>query len=93
MAVAQDGDPTAEGEERVFTRASLAEYDGTVPGRPVLVAYDGSVYDVTGSYPWHGGVHWACARAGRDQSGLMENAPHGTEMLARVKRVGRLAES
>jgi predicted heme/steroid binding protein len=79
-------------DEPTFTRAALAACDGSVPGRKVLVAYDGVVYDVTGSYPWHGGRHWGCARAGRDQSGLMANAPHGREMLARVKRVGRLVD-
>jgi len=74
----------------VFTPERLAEFSGVVPGRPVLVAYAGSVYDVTGSYPWYGGRHWACARAGRDETGKFARAPHGTEVFARVPRVGVL---
>ena len=75
-----------------FTRKMLADYDGSVPGRPVLVAHDGRVYDVTGRTPWYGGRHWACARAGRDETGKMNPAVHGREMLARVPCVGVLAD-
>jgi predicted heme/steroid binding protein len=50
------------------------------------------MYDVTGSFPWHGGGHWACARAGCDETGKMAKAPRGPEMLKRVRRVGRLVD-
>lgn len=77
---------------RSFTRAELAAFDGSVEGRPILVAYDGWVYDVTDSFPWRKGWHWACARAGRDETAKMAGAPHGPEMLRRVRRVGRLVD-
>ena len=35
-------------EEQVFTKESLAQFDGK-DGRPAYVAYQGKVYDVTGS--------------------------------------------
>ena len=74
----------------VFTQESLAGFGGTVPGRRILVAHAGWVYDVTRSFPWYGGRHWACARAGRDETAKFAGAPHGTEVLARVRRVGVL---
>jgi len=85
-------DRKAGAPPRRFTRATLAEFDGKVAGRPVLVAFEGKVYDVTGSYPWHGGWHWGCALAGRDESGKMDETVHGREMLARVTCVGELVE-
>ncbi len=76
-----------------FTRADLAKFDGSVEGRPILVACGGWVYDVTGSSPWHKGRHWACAHAGRDETRKLSKAPHGPEMLARVPRVGRMIDA
>ncbi|KAL1665622.1 cytochrome b5-like heme/steroid binding domain-containing protein [Schizophyllum commune] len=35
------------GGERLFTDRMLAQYDGSVPGRPVYLAIDGEVYDVS----------------------------------------------
>lgn len=87
-----DGGPAAEPAGRVFTRKELARYDGSVPGRPVLVAFEGRVYDVTESFPWRRGIHWACARAGEDATGKMARAPHDRGMLRRVPCVGRLAD-
>ena len=77
----------------VFTSAELAEYNGSVEGRPILVAYRGQVYDVTNSFPWRKGFHWGCARAGQDVSDKMGAAPHGPELLERIPCVGILAAS
>jgi predicted heme/steroid binding protein len=77
---------------RRFTRAELALYDGRNSTRPTLVAFRGKVYDVTHSYPWAGGVHWARLYAGEDQTGKMIFAPHGEEMLERVPCVGVLED-
>ena len=54
---------------RRFTRAKLAAYNGKTPGRRMLIAYKGKVYDVTRSYPWALGVHWARVHAGEDLTG------------------------
>ena len=50
------GRDTASAPRR-FTRAELAAYNGKTPGRRMLIAYKGKVYDVTCSYPWAVGVH------------------------------------
>jgi predicted heme/steroid binding protein len=78
--------------KRRFTRAELALYNGRDPSLPVLIAYKGKVYDVTRSYPWAGGVHWARLYAGEDQTGKLIAAPHGEEMLQRVPCVGLLED-
>lgn len=78
---------------RLLTVAELAEFDGSAKDRPVLVAYDGWIYDVTNSFPWAGGRHWACARAGRDETEKMKAAPHGPELLDRLSCVGRLIKN
>lgn len=75
---------------RRYTRAELAEHDGTDPARPVLIAYRGKVYDVTKSSPWARGGHWAGLRAGRDLSARLKESIHGEEMLERVPCVGVL---
>jgi predicted heme/steroid binding protein len=75
---------------RVFTPAELARYDGSAQGRPVMIAYDGEVYDVSGLFMWQTGRHF-WLRAGRDLTGHLHEAPHGKEMLQRARRVGRMA--
>ena len=61
-------------------------------GEPVLVAVDGKVYDVSASALWKGGGHMNTHSAGRDLSRSILDAPHGREVLARVKLVGDLEE-
>jgi predicted heme/steroid binding protein len=75
---------------RRFTRAELARHDGSDPALPVLIAYAGKVYDVTGSFPWARGIHWGDIRAGQDLTGRLKESIHGEEMLERVPCVGVL---
>jgi predicted heme/steroid binding protein len=75
---------------RVFSREEFAEHDGSVPGRPILIAYRGWVYDVSGLFMWMTGRHF-WLRAGRDLTGRMRESPHGEDMLRRARCVGRLA--
>jgi predicted heme/steroid binding protein len=75
-----------------YTPQELARHDGSDPDLPVLVAYEGRVYDVTGSYPWARGRHWGDHRAGRDLTARMDPRIHGTEMLARVPCIGILQD-
>jgi predicted heme/steroid binding protein len=82
-----DGEPKPR-----YTRAELARYDGSDPTRPVLIAYEGKVYDVTKSFPWAKGSHWGAVRAGADVTGQLEEMIHGEEMLLRVPCVGVLAD-
>jgi predicted heme/steroid binding protein len=67
--------------QRVFTSEELAAYDGSVSGRPVLIGYEGYVYDVTGRFMWMAGRHF-WLRAGRDLTGRMTDSPHGEEILS-----------
>jgi predicted heme/steroid binding protein len=76
---------------RRYSRAELAEYDGSDPARPTLIAYKGRVYDVTGSYPWARGKHWG-VHAGEDLTGRLQDSIHGEEMLERVPCVGLLED-
>jgi predicted heme/steroid binding protein/uncharacterized membrane protein len=55
-----------------------------------LVAVDGYVYDVSASKLWKGGLHMKRHHAGRDLSGDIAAAPHGREVLEKVRRVGTL---
>lgn len=80
------------GALRTYTGAELAAYDGSEPARPVLIAYQGKVYDVTRSFPWAKGSHWGDVRAGQDLTGQLKESIHGEEMLARVPCVGVLVD-
>lgn len=72
-----------------FTPATLARFDGKDPLKPVLIAYHGRVYDVSGRFMWMNGRHF-WLRAGRDLTGHLHEAPHGEEMLRNVPCVGVL---
>ena len=54
------------------------------------MAVDGVVYDVSASKLWKGGLHMKRHHAGRDLSGDIAAAPHGKEVLEKVRRVGTL---
>ena len=57
-------------------------------GRPAHVIYNGRVYDVTDSRLWKNGKHMARHFAGSDLSEALASAPHGPEVLERVKDLG-----
>jgi len=72
-----------------FDLSSLSDMDGR-GGKPILIAYQGKVYDVSSSKLWKGGLHMRLHQAGRDLSARLPNAPHGKEMLAKFPVVGTL---
>jgi predicted heme/steroid binding protein len=74
---------------RRFTPAELAAFDGSDPAKPILIAYRGIVYDVSGRFLWVTGRHF-WLHAGRDITGRMSEGPHGEEMLQDAPRVGVL---
>ena len=78
-----------EGGLRKFTLEELKQYDGR-DGRPAYMAYKGKVYDVTESFLWISGDHQGQHEAGKDMTNEMQFAPHGEEMLERVKLIGVL---
>jgi predicted heme/steroid binding protein len=77
---------------RDITPQELARCDGS-GGAPAYVAVAGLVYDVTDSWHWRGGRHQVIHRAGGDLTQELEGAPHGADLLARVRPVGRLVQS
>ena len=86
-AAREDGRAPVLPVPRRYSRAELARYDGSDPAHPVLIAYQGKVYDVTRSFPWAQGKHWGL-RAGADLTGRLKDSIHGEEMLERVPCVG-----
>ncbi|MGD6852371.1 MAG: cytochrome b5 domain-containing protein [Candidatus Bathyarchaeia archaeon] len=74
--------------EKTFTSVELAEYNGK-NGKPAYVGYKGKVYEVTESYQWGDGEHLGHL-AGKDLTDQMELAPHGEEVMERMKVVGAL---
>jgi predicted heme/steroid binding protein len=75
--------------ERKISLEELKQCDGR-EGRPAYVAFNGKVYDVTESFMWADGDHQGQHVAGKDLTSEMSMAPHGEEMLERVKLVGVL---
>jgi predicted heme/steroid binding protein len=73
--------------QRRFTLDELAHFDGR-EGRPAYVACDGVVYDVSESFLWKEGRHWATHQAGTDLTSELANAPHGQDLLSRVAVIG-----
>ena len=73
-----------------FSLNELSQFDGK-NGKPAYIGYSGKVYDVTDSIEWAEGDHLGHT-AGQDLSEAMEIAPHGSEILERMKVVGVLSE-
>jgi predicted heme/steroid binding protein len=48
------------------------------------VAYEGTVYDVSGSFVWQKGRHQVLHRVGVEYGGELEGAPHGADLFARL---------
>jgi len=74
-----------------YTLEQLAECTGE-DGRPCLFCCDGLVYDASESYHWRRGRHHALHRAGADLTEELKRAPHGAQLLERLRVVGKLAE-
>src|SRR5512135_2384199 len=68
--------------DRKFTPQDLAANNGSA-GRPVYIAFQGKVYDVSGSDLWEGGQHMGAHAAGADLTGEFADAPHGEEVFER----------
>jgi predicted heme/steroid binding protein/uncharacterized membrane protein len=69
----------------------LAGNDGK-EGRPVYIAYEGRIYDVTLSKLWKTGSHMKRHPSGKDLSVDLSAAPHGPEVLERYPQVGIISQ-
>lgn len=74
---------------REFSLEELAENNGG-EGKPVYIAHEGKVYDVTRSKLWKTGIHMKRHQSGRDLTTDIGAAPHGPEVLGRYPQVGTI---
>jgi predicted heme/steroid binding protein len=72
-----------------YSAEELSHFDGR-EGRPAYVAYNGTLYDVTGSKLWKGGSHLKKHNAGNDLTELLKTAPHGEEKVLAMPVAGTL---
>ena len=75
-----------------FSLKELAEYTGK-DGKPVYIAHEGNVYDVSNSKLWKTGLHMKRHPAGKDLTTDIQAAPHSTAVLARYPQVGVLGKA
>lgn len=61
-------------------------------GKPVYIAHEGNIFDVSGSALWKGGIHMRRHQGGTDLTEEFRAAPHGTEVLQRYPQVGIMAK-
>ncbi len=74
---------------REFTVEELAEFNGE-DGKPVYVAVNGKVYDLSSAVPWEGGKHNSLT-AGQDLSSWFMNCHMGfNAVLEKYPLVGTL---
>ncbi len=72
-----------------FTPEELSSLNGK-EGRPVYIAFQGNVYDVSQSPLWSKGLHMNRHPSGKDLAAEISAAPHGTEVFERYPQVGVL---
>ena len=72
-----------------FNIEELSKYNGQ-NGNPAYIAVDGVVYDVTNAKGWSNGIHNGGVTAGQDLSELINQSPHGKEVLKDLPVVGTL---
>ncbi len=73
-------------------RKQLEEMNGR-DGKPACIAYNGKIYDVSGSRLWADGTHMRRHHAGEDLTEQLPKAPHGPEVLERVPQIATLEET
>jgi predicted heme/steroid binding protein/uncharacterized membrane protein len=78
-----------EEKMKEFTSKELLSCDGK-DGKPVYIAFEGKVYDVSKSPLWSKGTHMNRHPSGKDLSGEISAAPHGPEVLERYPQIGLL---
>ena len=73
-------------------RRAAAEEGGVGQCGHIRFAFEGKLYDATGSTWWKNGVHAGKHRAGTDLTEAIGDAPHGAEVLDRIELVGPVPE-
>jgi predicted heme/steroid binding protein len=72
-----------------FAFEELSSFNGK-EGKPVYLAFEGKVYDVSKSPLWSKGIYMNRHPSGKDLSGKISAAPHGIEVFERFSQVGIL---
>ncbi|OGP34107.1 MAG: hypothetical protein A2X88_10795 [Deltaproteobacteria bacterium GWC2_65_14] len=80
---------TVDREKKDMAPDDLSGYDGK-EGRPAYFAYDGRIFDATGSRLWKDGGHVGRHLAGFDLTDALKLAPHGEEKVVSMPFVGNL---
>lgn len=75
----------------IMSATELSQFNGQ-NGNRAYFAYEGVVYDVTDSNSWQNGDHFGVF-AGKDLTGQMGGAPHGTEVFEGFPKVATLAST
>ncbi len=70
-----------------LTIEELAAFNGK-DGQPPYIAFEGKVYDVSGSPLWAKGTHMLRHLAGQDLTASISAAPHGVEVFERYPQIG-----
>jgi predicted heme/steroid binding protein len=70
----------------LFGAEELSAFDGK-EGRPALIAFNETVYDVSELRLWAGGMHMKHL-AGADLTDAIKRAPHGEEKLEAARKAG-----
>lgn len=76
-----------------LTLESVSRRTGAADGEQAWIIFQNTVYDVTESPKWKSGRHFGKHAAGADLTQAMASAPHGPEVLERVKRLGTIQQS
>jgi predicted heme/steroid binding protein len=80
-----------DSNQQEFTSEELSRYNGR-DGAPAYIAYEGKVYDVSGSFLWKGGKHMVVHYAGTDLTSQISSAPHDADELDNFPVVGILVD-
>ena len=72
-----------------FTSEELLTFNGK-DGKPVYIAFEGKIYDVSKSPLWSSGLHMKRHPSAKDLTGEISAAPHGPEVFERYPQVGIL---
>lgn len=75
----------------LLNRGELARFDGCTDELPVLIAYRGRIYDVTGRAPLNGEINWR-RHAGKDCTAVLRVHPRRDVLLTSFPCVGALED-
>jgi predicted heme/steroid binding protein len=77
-------------DDAAMTLEQLSQFDGK-EGQKAYFAYQGEIYDATGSPLWKNGSHMGRHQAGCDLTEVLSQAPHEGDKVKALEAVARLA--